>query len=104
MHLIILDLKCLILIELTILGLGIYNYRLLAITTYSLLAAAAEMFTIGVVTTASQCDLDLDVEKKGLISSIPILGMFLGILLLAHSLLSVVMLFRYSGEISDPFS
>ncbi|XP_073951959.1 putative transporter svop-1 isoform X3 [Choristoneura fumiferana] len=32
------------------------------------------MFSVGIVSTASQCDLELDVGKKGLISSIPILG------------------------------
>ncbi|KAI8428543.1 hypothetical protein MSG28_007311 [Choristoneura fumiferana] len=53
---------------------GTYNYRLLTITIYSLLAATAEMFSVGIVSTASQCDLELDVGKKGLISSIPILG------------------------------
>lgn len=59
---------------LNIIGVGKYNYRLLAIGIYSLLAATAEMFTIGLVTTAAQCDLDLDVDKKGLLGSIPILG------------------------------
>ncbi|XP_063379382.1 synaptic vesicle 2-related protein-like [Cydia fagiglandana] len=59
---------------LKIIGTGTYNYRLLTIVIYSLLAATAEVFTIGVVTTAAQCDLGLDVEKKGLMSSIPILG------------------------------
>ncbi|XP_073951147.1 synaptic vesicle glycoprotein 2A-like isoform X2 [Choristoneura fumiferana] len=41
---------------------------------YTLLAAIAEVFSVGIIVTSSQCDLELGVFEKGIISSVPILG------------------------------
>ncbi|GBP28853.1 hypothetical protein EVAR_24529_1 [Eumeta japonica] len=52
-------------------GVGRYNYILFALSTYSLMSAASEIFGVGIITTAAQCDLDLDMYKRGLIGSLP---------------------------------
>ncbi|XP_061710474.1 synaptic vesicle glycoprotein 2A-like [Cydia pomonella] len=55
-------------------GFGKYNYRLLILSIYSLLAAIAEVFSVGIIVASSQCDLELGVFEKGIIGSVPILG------------------------------
>ncbi|KAI8428561.1 hypothetical protein MSG28_007317 [Choristoneura fumiferana] len=50
-------------------GFGKYNYRLLILSIYTLLAAIAEVFSVGIIVTSSQCDLELGVFEKGIISS-----------------------------------
>ncbi|GBP28849.1 Synaptic vesicle glycoprotein 2B [Eumeta japonica] len=59
---------------LEIAGTGRYSYVLFAISAYSLMSSVAELFGIGLLTTAAQCDLELNSYRKGLISSVPVLG------------------------------
>ncbi|GBP28861.1 Synaptic vesicle glycoprotein 2B [Eumeta japonica] len=56
---------------------GRYNYVLFVFSIYSVMSAVSEIFGVGIVTTAAQCDLDLDMYKKGLIGSLPMLGVMI---------------------------
>ncbi|XP_047990329.1 synaptic vesicle glycoprotein 2A-like [Leguminivora glycinivorella] len=58
-------------------GFGKYNYRVLILSVYSLIAAIAEVFSGGIIVAASQCDLALGVFEKGIIGSVPVLGVII---------------------------
>ncbi|XP_047990739.1 uncharacterized protein LOC125229841 [Leguminivora glycinivorella] len=53
------------------------KYRVLILSVYSLIAAIAEVFSGGIIVAASQCDLGLGVIEKGIIGSVPVLGVII---------------------------
>ncbi|GBP28850.1 Synaptic vesicle glycoprotein 2B [Eumeta japonica] len=55
-------------------GVGRYSYVLFIICSYSLMSAISEIFGVGVIATSAQCDLQLDLYRKGIIGSLPVLG------------------------------
>ncbi|CAG9864673.1 unnamed protein product [Phyllotreta striolata] len=56
-------------------GFGKFNFFLLVVTILTGLIAVFEVRTMPYVAPAAQCDLELDVKQKAMLSSAPLLGM-----------------------------
>lgn len=60
--------------QLLVLGHGWYNYGLLLTCFVLIIAMGIDIFGLGIIVTASTCDLDLTLSQIGILSSMSFAG------------------------------